>query len=213
MVKRGSKKKQSSSSGTEEVFEPQSSFTLEIFSNEITKLKEELTSHLTTQLTEAKDDIIKQLKNENQMLRSELQSTQKRVVNLETELNNLQQYNRRNNIEFCGIPKDDEEDLESKVIGIADTIGIKIKRQDIEACHRLKKNRKEKTPRTIVRFVNRKFCDLLHQRKKNLSQIETKGKLSQLGINDKLFINCNLAPYSRFLWSQCKKLYDGKLID
>ena len=206
--KGGKKKQQTSSSGSEEVFEaslPKSPITLESFSGEINKLKEELTAHLTadltTQISEARDDIIQKLQDENQTLKNDLKNTQQRVVKLESELNNLQQYNRRNNIEICGIPKTDEENLEEKVINIAANLGVKIDSRDIEACHRLKKNKKERTPRTIVRFVNRKYCDLLHQRKKNLKHIDTKGKLSQLGIDNDLFINCNLAPYSKYLWS------------
>ena len=93
--------------------------------------------------------------------------------------------------------------LESKIVDIADSIGIVIKKTDIEACHRLKKGKKDKSSRTIVRFVNRKKCDLLHQNKKNLSSRAAKEKLSNIGITGKLFINCNLAPYSKFLWSSC----------
>ena len=58
---KGGKRNQqsSSSSGTEEVFEqqPQSSITLETFSNEMVKLKKEPTAHLTAKISEATDDI------------------------------------------------------------------------------------------------------------------------------------------------------------
>ena len=42
---------------------------------------------------------------------------------------------------------------------------------------------------------------------------DAKVKLTKLGIQGKLYFNCNLAPYSKFLWSTCKKLHDERLID
>ena len=37
--------------------------------------------------------------------------------------------------------------------------------------------------------------------------------LETLGINNSIYINCNLCPYNKFLWGKCKQLYSSKLID
>ena len=115
---------------------------------------------------------------------------------------------RRNNIEIHGIPDEENEDLESKVVAIADSIGINIHKTEIEACHRIKKGKKDSSSRTIIRFVNRKKCDILHQNKKNLKSKAAKEKLAKIGLNGNIFINCNLTPYTKSLWSLCKKLFD-----
>ena len=196
---------------------PKLSITQKSFTDIIKKLKEDLSKEISN----AKTDIISQLRSENENLRSDVEilktdikDIKKRLIKAESENLNLQQYVRRNNIEICGIPDDIEiENLESKVIEIADSIGVELKEGDIEACHRLKKGKKDKTARTIVRFLNRKNCDKLHQNKKKLGNKSATDKLKEANLAGKIFINCNLAPYSKFLWSSCKKLYDEKLID
>ena len=130
---------------------------------------------------------------------------------MEKDITNLQQYIRRNNVEIVGIPENvDSEQLESITIHIAESIGVKIDHNDIEACHRLKKRKNEETARTIVRFANRKFCEKLHRNKKKLKNV--KDKLQSIGLNKNIYINSNLCPYHRYLWGKCKKLFEGKLI-
>ena len=74
-----------------------------------------------------------------------------KITRLECDLHRMEQYSRRECLEFVGIPapvKDDE--LEEKMIEILDSIGVACINDDIEACHRLKSNR------TIVKFSSRK---------------------------------------------------------
>ena len=93
-------------------------------------------------------------------------------------------------------------------------IGVKVEERDIEACHRLVKRKNDRGPkRTIVRFVNRKYCDLLHRNKKRLSDDFSKKKLKDIGIYNNVFINSNLSPYNKFLWGKCKHLHDEGFID
>jgi hypothetical protein len=85
---------------------------------------------------------------------------------------------------------------------------------DIEACHRLplSKNVKNKTTpkRTVVRFTNRKNCDSLFRNEKKLYSIN----LEKIGLqNVKLYINNNLCPYYKLLWSKSKNLYDTNIIN
>ena len=84
----------------------------------------------------------------------------------EVHVNALESYDRRNNLEFEGIPSNVEDvNLEASVIKICNSIGIKINNNDIEDCHRLGKNDPKKV---IVKMVNRKSCNLAIKNKKLL---------------------------------------------
>ena len=179
-----------------------------------------LKSHFQSSLNTQKDEIIKKLQNENTLLRSEIEELKGEIkvksnliTDIERDVIDLQQYIRRNNIEICGIPESvSDKDLKSKVIDIASAIGVDIKKSDIEACHRLKvrKTNSDGPKRTIVRFVNREFCDRLHANKKKLKNKENRkvsNKLKNIGcIAGKIYINNNLCPYNRFLWGKCKQI-------
>ena len=59
-----------------------------------------------------------------------------------------------------------DDHLEHKVLNICKSINLTVENSDIEGCHRIGKS-DPKT--TIVRFVNRKFCNLIldkHELKK-----------------------------------------------
>lgn len=188
--------------------------------------KEFLESHLnalrveiTNQITQQKDEIINHLKEENETLKDELAGLKRELYDkteeiyaIEKDVVDLQQYVRRNNIEFCGIPNNVEDNaLEDKVIEIAETIGVKLQKSEIEACHRLKERGEATGPRrTIVRFTNRKNCERLHRNKKKLKDdAGVKQKLAEKGISNTIYINNNLCPYNKMLWGKCKRLYDS----
>ena len=182
---------------------------------QISSLKEDMYNKIEQQ----KQEIIDHLTNENILLKAELVELRENlnkkenlIVEMEKDIVDLQQYVRRNNIEFSGIPEDvDDNSLQEKVIKIAESIDVHLKPSDIEACHRLRKGKNEKTARTIVRFVNRKNCEKLHMNKNKIKSV--KGRLLELGINNNLYVNCNLCPYNKFLWGKCKRLFSEKLID
>lgn len=181
--------------------------------DQLVSLKAEINKVLVKQ----KDEIIDYLTNENILLKAEIMEIQKKMkttenenLNLKKDVVSLQQYVRRNNIEFCGIPDNiNNKDLQEKVIEIAQSIDVKINPKEIEACHRLPKGPKDKNCKTIVRFVNRKSCELLHAQKNKLKNVN----LDYLGINNAIYINSNLCPYNKFIWGKCKKLLKDKIID
>ena len=54
----------------------------------------------------------------------------------------LEQSRRRNNIEITGIPDTvQDNELENKVIGIFDAIGVEANSADFEDCHRVGKSK------------------------------------------------------------------------
>ena len=71
----------------------------------------------------------------------------------------MEQYDRRNNIEITGILDNIEDNnLEHSVIEVFKATDIQISHNDIEDCHRIGKS-KGYSKKTIVRLVNRKYCN------------------------------------------------------
>ena len=67
----------------------------------------------------------------------------------------LEQYERRNNIEITGISDTvQDNELENKVIGVLDAIGVEANSTNFEDCHRVGKS-KNNSKKIIARFVNR----------------------------------------------------------
>ena len=61
-----------------------------------------------------------------------------RIINLEENEANSEQYNRRNNVELFGIPSDiQENNLEKVMIDIYRSSGLEIEQNDIKAYFRL----------------------------------------------------------------------------
>ena len=61
-----------------------------------------------------------------------------RIINLEENEANSEQYNRRNNVEVFGIPSDiQENNLEKVMIDIYRNSGLEIEQNDIKAYFRL----------------------------------------------------------------------------
>ena len=97
---------------------------------------------LSKELLNVKDVIIKNLQAENERLRDKVSNLESKVVSLKINQNMLEQYGRRNNIEVSGILDSvGDNDLEEKVISVFANIGIDVKSNDIEACHRIGKSR------------------------------------------------------------------------
>ena len=95
---------------------------------------------------------IQELKTENEKL--------KQAVNLNTlEIDNLEQYSRRENIRIHGVPEPQgKRDDGEVVVELAEKLGINIENYDIQKAHRLGKKRSPRAkPRPIIaRFLKYK---------------------------------------------------------
>ena len=107
-------------------------------------------------------ELVKKLAAENTELKEMnqfMESTCKRLINLERQQNKSLQYMRRDTIEVSGIPTNiDQNSLENEVINIFNAAdvsvhGNRLTHMDIHACHRIGKKKEI----TICKFVNRKF--------------------------------------------------------
>lgn len=169
-------------------------------------------------LNKMKDEIIKNLIESNKNLQNKVEKLEKKVEKLEknyqkinTSTESTNQYGRRNNVEISGIPNHvGDENLETKVKEILEKIDIKIKKNDIEACHRLPPTRKNNNKKTIIRFVNRKKVENILKNKKKLSEVD----MNELGFSEgtKLYASENLNKYFQDLAWRCRSLKREGLI-
>ena len=137
-------------------------------------LSEKITN-LTTEVRSTKDDvinlkdvIIKRLQGENELLHWKCNKLENKQ-SLESSINQVEQYGRGNNIVISGIPDDiRDNDVESTVFDIMKDVDVDINSSDIEACHRIgKSDRITESKKTIVRFINRKYCKKALLKRKN----------------------------------------------
>ena len=90
--------------------------------------------------------------------------------------------------------------MEEKVIEIFNQINVKIDKFDIEDCHCMAKSKKT----TIVRFVNRKNCKAIPEKKLSLNR---KLDNAKLGFQEdaRIFVSGNLTPYNQNLAWKCRE--------
>ena len=162
--------------------------------------------HLKDEVVNLKDIITKNLQDENKHLKTKVNVSENRVIDLEIQNNNVDHNSRRNNVEIPGILQSvSNNQLEEKVLDILKAIDVNIIKNEIEACHRLGKKKKN----VILRFINRKHCLKALRNKKKLKPIDK----NAIGIpNGNLFISENLTPANSKLAFNCKKLKrDGEI--
>ena len=160
-----------------------------------------------------KNIVISKLSKELDTVKADLEEKvdNKDFVEVERDVANLQQYSRRNNVEFCGIPDSvDNTILEQTIINIAHNIDIDINHSDFEACHRLEGKNKNGPSRVIARFANRRICESLLVSAKRLKSKQK--ELNELGLENSIYINNNLCNYYKLLWGKAKGLFKKKLI-
>ena len=123
---------------------------------------EELTSHVLV------------AQNASKILQEAFQTTSSKLVELERQHHKLEQYTRRECLDFSSIPNSvAPKDLENLILRLLQEIGINLDKSRIVACHRLRK-----TNRTIVKFLNRKDAENVYSNKKKLKDVDISCLLS-----------------------------------
>ena len=89
---------------------------------------------------------------------------------MESFINQVKQYGRRNNIVISGIPDGiSDNDLGSTVFDIMKDVDVDINSSDIEACHRIgQSDQSTASKKTSVCFINWKYCKKAFFKKENL---------------------------------------------
>ena len=131
---------------------------------------------------------------------------EERITFNETYVKQQDIYSRRNNIELCNISENiHQRDLESFVVQMLNSAGIKIRSYDIVAVHRLGKFVAGKKRNVIVRFVNRKNAYKCFGLGKKLNKIEDYK-------NKRIYSIGNLCPTNKKIFNALYKLKKEKVI-
>ena len=97
-----------------------------------------------------------------------------------------------------GLP---DSTTDNEVCSVCKKIGVDVSVDNIEACHLLKSDNKNKI---IAKFSKRKDCQAVLENKKKLKNLSSE----EIGVetSSKVFVNESLCKYYKLLWSQCKSL-------
>lgn len=156
----------------------------------------EYVSNFFDNFTEQIDD----LRRENTDLRHQLNTAY-------NEINDLQQYTRRNNIEISGIDEKQDEDTDKIVMSVAAAVGVNISQSDIDISHRLprRSDQANKPSPIIVRFTRRTVRNKIYQQRKHLRTNPTK-IIGNTNTNS-VYINENLSPFNKrlFYLTNCRR--------
>ena len=100
------------------------------------------------------------------------------------------QYHRRENLKFYGIPNNQNKNTNYIIKAMAKKLNIDLKDNDISTSHRLPKSSSNNHPIIIARFTNRDAKNLIFQKRKKLIGVRDYG----IDGMTSLFINKNLTP-------------------
>ena len=152
--------------------------------------------------------VVARLESEVSILRRVNDELQKQLISTERQCWANAQYSRRECIEVAGIPSSVSDDnLENKVLKFFHKLGVSINPNNIEACHRIKKD----SDRTVVKFNKRKEFQQVMRVKKDLKNMTFTD--IDLSVGTTLYLNESLCSYYRWLWSNFKKLRNANIID
>ena len=167
---------------------------------------------------------VESLETENKALKKEVSSLKKAVRNAEEEIadlnddldgfkndlgaainqiDDLEQYTRKHNLEIHGISESSEENLPEKIIKLGKVLNVHIANNDIDICHRVATRRSSGDPRPIiVRFRSYRAKSELYKARKHLKS----ASLSNYFHNtEAVYINENLTNYRRDLFAKVRK--------
>lgn len=140
--------------------------------------------------------LINALKEENAQLKG-------KVSDLESRIDEMEQYSRKNCIEIHGVPANDSNVID-KVKDVGKALGMDISDQMIDNCHLLgRKKDSDRPPGIIVKFVRKIDAEDMMRRKK-----EKKLSTRHLGLqtDTPIYINESLSPARRRLFAMAREV-------
>jgi polyhydroxyalkanoate synthesis regulator phasin len=168
-------------------------------------------SNTSKELTDAilfiRNHVLNLLRDENVCLRDRVHTLEDRLIRVERQVNRVEQNNRKNNVEFDGIPDNvTQEELAPTVVNIVNAVGdVKIGVNDVEAVHRLHSKR---SPKPVIVKLKRNVIDSVRENRKKLKDVARNLNLRGGGI----FLNHNLSPNMKTIEFNARKLLKDGLV-
>ena len=119
------------------------------------------------------------------------------------DLDNLEQYTRKNSLEIQRLPEDAYSSTEMAVIKVAEALNITVEPEDIKIPHKLKNGKG-----IIVKFHSHKVRSKLYREHTNLKEVKISDVFPSYpahGQQRHIFINENLTAYRRRLVEAANK--------
>lgn len=127
----------------------------------------------------------------------------KEIVEIQTELNDIQQYLRVNNLEIVGLPNPNENESDETLVihAFNNLVGIDepVRHEDIDISHPLPSNRKDGKSVHVVKFISRKTKARILTAKKQDANKQFKFR------NNDVYINDHLSKKNRSLFAKTQE--------
>ncbi|CAH3173730.1 unnamed protein product, partial [Porites lobata] len=153
---------------------------------------------------------ISSMNNRLKTMNQDLENQREETELLSEELDNLEQYSRKNSVEIHGIPQDAYTNTEQVVIKLAEALNITVEPEDIEISHKINKGKA-----IIAKFVNHKAKARLYKERTKLKDVRLHDLFPGYPSsgNRRIYLNENLTPYRRELVEEAnKRKHDGTLV-
>ena len=147
--------------------------------------------------------------------RNQLDEQEEELQELYNLQDHLEQYSRKNSLEFHGVPESAYTSTEEAVIKIANAVDIHVVAEDIEISHKLN-TRGGKA--IIAKFINHKVKSSLYRARVKLKNITLSAlfpgtSYASAAQSNRIFINENLTSYRRRIMSRANEKHrDGELL-
>jgi hypothetical protein len=164
---------------------------------------------------------------ENKFLTVEVSRLSESLNHVSAEMDNMNQYGRRECCKISGLPVEPSEDTNDLIIKVGSLMGVELKESDISVSHRLPSTNNSyssrvregvhghasgkssdpalRFPKVIVKFVRRETKDLFSGGRKYLKGKSTKDLgLSRISENS-IYVSESLSPRNKEIFNDCLK--------
>ncbi|CAG9093145.1 unnamed protein product [Plutella xylostella] len=133
---------------------------------------------------------------------------EKKIIELDNELNQREQWLRANNVEIKGIPLKNNENLYDIAFKLADTLGITLKKEDCNFITRVPTRQPNNEKPIIISFHNRytKEDFVAAMRKRKVLNLESLG----FSGSGRVYVNDHLTVYNKSLLTKAKSIAKEK---
>ena len=141
------------------------------------------------------------------------------LQDIQINLDNLEQYSRKNSLEFHGIPDEFDMSTDQVVCRIAQAIGVEIQENDIEISHRIGRKRGNKP--ILAKFASHKVKSKVYKARTKLKAVSVQSLFPGSSVSSveatparlkRIYINENLTLYRKEMMGiAVEKKHDGKI--
>lgn len=165
----------------------------------VTKLKDSIDFN-----TKIIEDLRSELCKRDQAITDLQQQLHRINADFQEEVDQINHYSRRNNIEIHGIPELPQENIYSLLHNIGKTLDCEVQQHDIDIAHRIPSTNKSLPRPIIVKFLNRWKKNEIMVAKKNKKMLTSSLGFSTL--DQPIFINDHLTPKTKGILRRAKEL-------